>query len=97
MTKQQILDKLAANRHEFQRHGVRSLALFGSAAREEASEMSDIDLLVAFDRPVGLFGLSELKRVLEQLLGVENVDLITREGLHPALKERILSEAVDAL
>ena len=97
MTRREVLDRLAAHREELRRQGVAGLALFGSAARDQATEISDVDLLVEFDRPVGLFGLSRLKQRLEQVLGVKKVDLITREGLHPALKDRILSEAVDVL
>lgn len=95
MSRQTVLNRLEQHRHELRSNGVKSLALFGSAARDEATDISDVDLLVEFDRPIGLFGLSRLKRRFEQLLGADKVDLITREGLHPALRDRILSEAVD--
>jgi uncharacterized protein len=97
MRRQDILDRLTANRAELQARGVKSVALFGSAVRGEATDTSDVDLLVEFDRPTGLLGLIKLKHELEEMLEVENVDLITRDGLHPALKDRILSEAVDVV
>jgi predicted nucleotidyltransferase len=50
--------------------GVKSLALFGSVARDEAGAASDVDLLVEFDRPTGYFGLVRLQLFLQQLLGV---------------------------
>lgn len=94
MKREQILRAIEAHRHEFQAHGVKSIALFGSAARDETTDTSDVDLLVEFERPTGLLGLIGLKRRLEEVLQVEKVDLLTRDGLHPALKDRILAEAI---
>lgn len=51
------------------RFGVARLALFGSVACDEARQDSDVDLLVEFDRPVGLFRFMELQSHLEDLLG----------------------------
>jgi uncharacterized protein len=77
--------------------GVRSLALFGSVVRNEATPESDVDLLVEFDdRPVGLFHLSRTQHYLESILGVSKVDLVLRDSIKPALKERILQEAIHA-
>lgn len=95
MTRQRILDTLTASRAELAIMGVASLALFGSSARDEAGAESDVDLLVEFSRPVGLFQLFRLKRRLEDILAVRSVDLVEREAIHPALRERILAEAVD--
>src|SRR5450759_5624384 len=65
-----VLHLLTEQRGELaQRFGVQSLALFGSVARDEASSTSDVDLLVEFNRPVGLFGLFALQNHLEALLG----------------------------
>ena len=77
------------------RFGVRSLRLFGSIARGEATDASDIDLLVEFSRPVGLIHFAGLKLYLEDLFG-SKVDLVTPDALHPELRKRILSEAIDA-
>jgi len=58
MQRQEVLKILADHRDAMrQQFGVKSLALFGSVARDEATETSDVDLLVAFAHPVGLFGL----------------------------------------
>lgn len=73
--------------------GVKSLALFGSVARDEATSTSDVDLLVEFDRPVGYFGLFALQDYLEKLLGC-SVDLGTPDSLKPYIKERIMGEIV---
>lgn len=72
--------------------GVRALSLFGSVARNEGTINSDVDILVDFDTKKGLFGFVSLKNYLEKLLGCE-VDLMTKNALHPALKKKILREA----
>jgi len=77
-----------------EKHGVRKLSLFGSVARDEASDTSDVDLLVEFDRPIGLFGLFELQDRLEQLLGC-SVDLGTPDSLKPRIRSAVLAESVD--
>jgi predicted nucleotidyltransferase len=79
-----------------ERFGVRSLVLFGSVARAEATAKSDIDLLVEFDHPVGLFELFALQDELESILG-HDVDLGTAQSLKPRIRERVLEEAVDVL
>ena len=76
-----------------QEYAVRSLKIFGSFVRGEASATSDLDLLVEFDDAPTLFGFVRLENELSQLLGVK-VDLVMKTGLKPALGERILSEAI---
>ena len=76
------------------RYGVKSLALFGSVARDEATPASDVDLLVDFDRSVGLFGLFALQDYLETILGCP-VDLGTPDSLKPRLREEVLAESVN--
>jgi predicted nucleotidyltransferase len=73
--------------------GVKSLFLFGSVARDEATMASDVDLLVEFNRPVGYFGLFALQDYLEKLLGCP-VDLGTPDSLKPYVRERVLGEAI---
>ncbi len=97
MTKQDVIDRLAAHREELEAQGVASLALFGSVARGEAGQASDVDVVVELNQPMGLFGLSDIKHLIQRILGVENVDLITREGIHPALRDIILSEAINVI
>jgi predicted nucleotidyltransferase len=73
--------------------GVKSLSLFGSVARNEATSDSDVDLLVEFNRPVGYFGLFALQDYLEKLLGCP-VDLGTPNSLKPYIRERVMGEAI---
>jgi predicted nucleotidyltransferase len=75
---------------------VASLSVFGSAARNRLRKQSDIDLLVEFERPVGLFTFIRLKLYLENLLG-RRVDLVTPAALRPELRQQILQEAIHAL
>lgn len=95
MTKKELEKKLAPHRDELQKMGVVSFAVFGSVARNEFTRQSDIDLLVEFDRDIGLFHLFEIQHRLEEIIGVPQIDLIQKHAIHPALRERILSEAVN--
>jgi predicted nucleotidyltransferase len=76
-------------------HHVKALSIFGSVARGEAREDSDVDILVEFDRRVGLLAFVGLKLYLEQILG-RPVDLVTPSGLKSSMRESILREAVRA-
>ena len=73
--------------------GVGKLSLFGSFARDEAREDSDVDLLVEFNRPIGLFEFVRLQRELGTHIG-RPIELVTPAALKPQLRDRILSEAV---
>ncbi len=95
MTKQDLINKLAAHKAELRHMGLVSLALFGSTARNEAHERSDVDLLVEFDRAVGLFHFFTVQHRLEEMLDVPKVDLVQKGAVHPALREHIFAEAID--
>jgi len=74
---------------------VRSLDLFGSIARGDSGADSDVDLLVEFDRPVGLFQFFRVQRRLEAIVG-RPVDLVMKDAIKRQLRTRILAEAVSA-
>jgi hypothetical protein len=94
MKRDEVLRILRERQNELrEQYGVQSLSLFGSVARDEARPGSDVDLLVEFNRPVGLFGLFALQDHLEALLGCK-VDLGTPRSLKPRLREHVLQEAV---
>jgi len=78
------------------KYEVKRAAFFGSIVRGEATEDSDIDLLIEFEGRKSLLDLVGLKLELQELLGRE-VDIITYKSLHPLLKERILNEQVVVL
>jgi len=94
----EVLRIVAGHRDELRRQfGVTSLALFGSVARDEGKETSDVDLLVEFDRPVGYFHLFRVEDYLEKCLGGAKVDLVVRRAVIEELKDRILAEAIDVV
>ncbi|HEY3473098.1 MAG TPA: nucleotidyltransferase family protein [Anaerolineales bacterium] len=95
MERDQILALLKSRRRQLKKYGVHSLSVFGSVARGQARKNSDIDILVDFGKPVGLFEYARLKMYLEDVLGRE-VDLVTPEALRKELREEILREAIRA-
>ena len=97
MNKDQIIQILKQNRAAIAPFHVRALYIFGSVARDEATDKSDVDIMVEFepDAHIGLFEFERLQRVLSKLVG-RNVDLATRDSLHSALKSQILREAIYA-
>ena len=84
---------LKQHQTELHQRGVKSLAVFGSVARGEETPSSDIDVLVEFDRPVGLFEFIRLKLFLEDLTSCR-VDLVTADAIRPAMRSNILREAI---
>jgi uncharacterized protein len=95
MDRKEVLALLKNRKRTLKKYGVRSLALFGSVARNQARKQSDVDLLVEFSQPVGLFQFARLKMYLEEVLG-HKVDLVTPEALRKELREDILREAIRA-
>ena len=94
MKRSQVIQILSERQGELARqYGVKSLALFGSVARDQATEASDVDLLVEFDRPVGYFGLFALQDHLQALLGCR-VDVGTPGSLKPRIRERVQGECI---
>ncbi len=81
--------------HLREKFKVKSIAIFGSYAREEQTEKSDIDMLVEFEAPVGFFKFIELEDYLSEKIGVK-VDLVTPDALKPLIKSQIMEEAVYA-
>ena len=88
---------LASHESELREQGIKSLAIFGSVARGDAGPDSDVDLLIEFDRTVGLFHFIHVKDFLGGLLEGARVDLVMREAVYEELKEDIFGEAVNVL
>lgn len=78
-----------------QEHGIKQLALFGSALREGFGPESDIDLLVEFepDRIPGLLGVADMELELSELFSGRKVDLRTPEDLSPYFRQEVLDTA----
>ena len=89
----EVVRKLREHWTEIEAHGAASLTLFGLVARDQATETSDVDLLVEFDRPTGYLGLLTLKHYLEDTLGCA-VDLGTLPSLPEAMQAAVLEDAI---
>ena len=95
MTRHQITTRLREMASELRSRGVAALYLFGSTSRDEAGAGSDIDLFIDCnaDARLSLFDLAGLKQHLENQLKAE-VDLTTRDSLHPMLRSEIEKSAI---
>lgn len=93
MDRDSIFNSLREAEPELKNRGVQSLAVFGSVARGNYSQNSDLDILVDFSRPIGLFDFLRIKSFLEQITFCR-VDLVTPDALRPEMKDAILREAV---
>jgi predicted nucleotidyltransferase len=92
------LDELVQARREdilqiASRYGAYNVRIFGSVARRETDERSDLDLLVDMETGRSLFDLGGLLVALEDLLGCP-VDVVTEQGLRDRIRDRVLQEAV---
>jgi predicted nucleotidyltransferase len=94
MKRDDAIAKLRAHEAELRQLGVEHLFLFGSTARGEAREDSDVDLF--FDHPegsLGLYQLMDVKDTASRILG-RKTEIMTRRSLHPVLRERIEASAL---
>jgi predicted nucleotidyltransferase len=79
---------------ELKQLGVLHLYLFGSTARDEAAQLSDVDLFFDYERgQLSLYGLMDIKELAREALG-HPTDIMTRSSLHPALRDEIEASAV---
>jgi uncharacterized protein len=88
----EVISTLRQQREVICTFHVASLSLFGSVARNEANANSDVDLLVEFSQPVGLFTLARLQIYLEKLLGCA-IDLGTPDSIKPYMQSLVMIEA----
>lgn len=95
MKRSEVIRILRENAEAVRGMGATSLYLFGSSARDEASQQSDLDLFIDYD-PQSRFSLIDLvgiKQLLEEAMAMD-VDLTTRNSLHPQLKDEIQRTAI---
>ncbi len=93
LTYEMVAAYIQANLPRIQHLGIKSLELFGSVARNEATESSDLDFLVEFDGPATFDRYMELKFFLEELFD-RSIDLVTKRSLKPQLQATVLEEAI---
>jgi len=94
MNRTEALRKLRPFATALKARGATSLYLFGSTARNQAEDKSDLDLFLDYDprSRFNAFDLVAAKRLLQRGLGVD-IDLTTRDGLHPLIRKKIEAEA----
>jgi len=94
MKRSEAISKLSMIKPELAvRYGVRSLALFGSTARDAANPKSDIDIMVAFDEPATSAKYFGVQFLLEDMFGCR-VDLVTEKALRSELRKFVEQEAI---
>jgi predicted nucleotidyltransferase len=93
MRRDEVLRILESHTTELHQFGVKSLRVFGSVARDEAVDGSDVDLLVGFETPPSFSSFMKLRIFLEDLLGTK-VDLVTETGLRDRVRPYIEKEAI---
>lgn len=94
MTKRQVLGLLRTHKSTLvQRFRITALALFGSFARDQASDQSDIDILIRFEGPTTSRNYFGAQFYLEDLIG-RQVDLVTEKALRPELRPHVEREAI---
>jgi len=90
------IEQITSKRNEIARiakhHGATNIRVFGSVARGNADNSSDVDFLVDLEKGRSLLDLGGLLIDLQNLLG-QPVDVLTEKGLKPRIRERVLSEA----
>jgi len=92
----EIMDVLKRQKGELkERFKVKDIGVFGSYVKEEQRRGSDIDVVVEFEEPIGLFEFIRLETHLSNLLGVK-VDLVSKKALKPKIGEHVLKEVVYA-
>ena len=93
MSRDEVLRILLENRRQFKRFGVVSVRLFGSVARDEATDHSDVDVIAEFERPLTFKRFMGFKIFLEDLLGLD-VDLVTERGLRERIRPDVERDAI---
>jgi predicted nucleotidyltransferase len=94
MKRNEAIERLRNNAEAIKALGATSLYLFGSVARDDAKQASDVDLFIDYDPEsrFNAFDLIGIKLMLEEKLRTA-VDITTRDGLHPRLKSKIEQSA----
>lgn len=92
LSPQMLLDRIGSSKNALKDYGVKRIGVFGSVAREEATEGSDIDVLVEFDLGKKTYRNFYGTATLIESLFKRHVDLVTAEALSPYLKPHVLKD-----
>ncbi|YAF96629.1 MAG: nucleotidyltransferase family protein [Nodularia sp. CChRGM 3473] len=84
---------LAQKQYLCETYQITQLGIFGSYARGEQTESSDVDILVDYETAPTFIKLAQLKDYLSQAFDLK-VDIVTKNGLKPRIRDRVLSETI---
>ena len=94
-SKEYILSVIKTHRSELSRLGIRDIGLFGSCARDEQNDRSDIDILIDFESDKENFdNFMAVYDLIEKLFQNRRVDIVTKNGLSPYIGPKILNEVL---
>jgi uncharacterized protein len=94
MKRAEAIARLGEHQSELERLGIQHLYLFGSTARDEARDESDVDLFFDYEKGrFGLFELMDVKEATTRILG-RKADIMTRDSIHKLLRQQIEAAAV---
>jgi predicted nucleotidyltransferase len=92
-TSEYILSSIKSKKSEISRYGIRAIGLFGSYARGEQSDTSDIDILIDFEPDKENFdNYMAVYDIFEKLFKNQRVEIVTKNGLSPYIGPKILNE-----
>jgi len=92
--KDDIIRQIREMRQELrERYHVSRIGIFGSFSQGRQTERSDLDLMVEFERPIGMLAFVHLRDDISQRLGLK-IDLVTPDGLHPLIREAVMREVI---
>lgn len=91
----EVISRLRAHEGEFRALGITGMYLFGSVAKGEADDTSDVDLFFDYDtdRPVGLVEYMDVLDLAPKILG-HRVDIMSRNAIHDYVRDRVIAEAI---
>ncbi|HBR79310.1 MAG: polymerase beta domain protein region protein [Candidatus Moranbacteria bacterium GW2011_GWE1_35_17] len=94
MSKEDIIEEINRNLPFLKdKYHVKQLGVFGSVARDEQTDESDVDILVEFSSPIGFFDFIRLENFLEEKLK-KKVDLVSKKGLKNTIRKEVLKETI---
>jgi len=94
-TKENILNALRISKSELNKFGIRNIGLFGSYAKNDQSEKSDIDILIDFDPDMENYdNYMAVYDICESIFKNERIEIVTKNGLSPYIGPKILNEVM---
>ena len=94
MSKEELKEKISNQLPVLKdKYHVKKLGIFGSVARGQENNSSDVDIIVDFESPIGFFDFIRLENFLSEVLQ-KKVDLVSRNAVKPAIKDEVIKETI---